>query len=236
MTDIRFGSVVSVDPENQRVDLVDTVTGVRIKGAIVLSQNGSTDGGGWGVPSVPKPTSEGLAGSLNSSGRSIIAAYLAASSAHRAIVIGFGAPNGHTISFTQQDRLIEYHPASGAYFTISPDGSIELYHPSGSYFRIGTGPHENLDALAKRFRTVSNAPAPTITLATKSFSFQVTPDGAVAMNAKSWTGTGPVSWNGSWNVTGGINTTEDVVAGSISLQKHVHGGVKGGDSTTSAPE
>lgn len=40
---------------------------------------------------------------------------------------------------------------------------------------------------------------------------------------------------GDIEVTGGITTTEDVVAGSISLQTHVHGGVEAGGSTTSTP-
>jgi phage gp45-like len=35
--------------------------------------------------------------------------------------------------------------------------------------------------------------------------------------------------------TGRIEAAGDVVAGAISLQKHVHGGVRGGDSQTSGP-
>lgn len=34
---------------------------------------------------------------------------------------------------------------------------------------------------------------------------------------------------------GTIQTTGDIVAGTISLQNHVHSGVQGGDSNTGAP-
>lgn len=40
---------------------------------------------------------------------------------------------------------------------------------------------------------------------------------------------------GDVEVTGKINTTGDVIAGSISLQTHVHGGVQSGGSNTSTP-
>ncbi|KXV60671.1 baseplate assembly protein [Acetobacter senegalensis] len=38
------------------------------------------------------------------------------------------------------------------------------------------------------------------------------------------------------NVTGPVAASGDVTAGGISLEKHVHGGVQGGSSTTSTPE
>ncbi|MFN3564305.1 MAG: hypothetical protein ACK4V8_07655 [Moraxella osloensis] len=37
-------------------------------------------------------------------------------------------------------------------------------------------------------------------------------------------------------VDGNIHSDGDTVAGSISLQKHKHGGVMGGNSTTGAPQ
>ena len=38
------------------------------------------------------------------------------------------------------------------------------------------------------------------------------------------------------NVTGPVAASGDVTAGNISLEKHIHGGVQGGSSTTSTPE
>ena len=46
------------------------------------------------------------------------------------------------------------------------------------------------------------------------------------------------SWNltGDVNVTGKITATGDVVGGGISLDNHVHGGVKAGSDKTSTPQ
>ena len=48
--------------------------------------------------------------------------------------------------------------------------------------------------------------------------------------------TGDLTVNGSVQVDGNIHSDGDTVAGSISLQKHKHGGVMGGNSTTGAPQ
>lgn len=55
------------------------------------------------------------------------------------------------------------------------------------------------------------------------------------------TGTGGLALSGSGSgatatITGTLQTTGDVVAGDISLESHVHGGVTGGGDTTSAPQ
>lgn len=48
--------------------------------------------------------------------------------------------------------------------------------------------------------------------------------------------TGGIQIDGNINVNGSIKTTGDVVAGSISLQGHIHGNVRSGDSTTGRPQ
>jgi hypothetical protein len=65
----------------------------------------------------------------------------------RPVVMGFLHCQGGQVNFTQDDRDIHRHPASGAYFTFAPDGSMEMWHPSGAYIRIGAGGHENLAPL-----------------------------------------------------------------------------------------
>lgn len=47
---------------------------------------------------------------------------------------------------------------------------------------------------------------------------------------------GNLSQQGSQTVTGGITTTEDVVAGGISVIEHRHGNVQTGGSTTGEPQ
>lgn len=74
---------------------------------------------------------------------------------------------------------------------------------------------------------------------------QSTFTGNVAIQ-KNLTVTGHISGSSGMSISGGtggatatfqgtIQTTDDVVAGTISLQNHVHGGVQGGDSNTGAP-
>ena len=58
----------------------------------------------------------------------------------------------------------------------------------------------------------------------------------VIFDGNSTTLTGDLTVNGSVQVDGNIHSDGDTVAGSISLQKHKHGGVMGGTSTTGAPQ
>jgi len=62
-----------------------------------------------------------------------------------------------------------------------------------------------------------------------------TVSGTVTATASSWTFNGPLQWNGNINVNGGITSTGDVVGGGISLDGHVHGGVKAGGDKTAPP-
>ena len=78
-------------------------------------------------------------------------------------------------------------------------------------------------------------PAPTavpgeLWLMHKSGSFlKLLNDGSVSGTASSWNLTGDL------NVTGTIVASSDVIAGKISLQTHVHGGVKAGSDDTQGP-
>ena len=58
----------------------------------------------------------------------------------------------------------------------------------------------------------------------------------VIFDVNSTTLTVDLTVNGSVQVDGNIHSDGDTVAGSISLQKHKHGGVMGGNSTTGAPQ
>ena len=58
----------------------------------------------------------------------------------------------------------------------------------------------------------------------------------VIFDVNSTTLTGDLTVNGSVQVDGNIHSDGASVAGSISLQKHKHGGVMGGNSTTGAPQ
>lgn len=172
--------VVAVHPERRTVDLVYADTGQPV-GEVNLSGWVSSDGGHWHIPSVPKPESTATQSSPPQTGRQLIA--LVDHVGSRPVVVGFLTPPETQMAFTEQDREVHRH-SSGAYTTIAPDGSIETYHPSGAYFRIGTGAHQNLGPVSREnaWKEVANAAQPTITLQSQHFTLTVDPSGNVSIH------------------------------------------------------
>lgn len=194
---MRLALVVAVHP-NRTVDLVFQDTGLRIAGAHVLSSLVTSDSGVWDIPSVPRPTSERLAGELPTTGRQLIAAVDMCSG--RWVVTGFLHPLGGQLAFTQPDRRVDRH-SSGAYSTVAPDGSLELWHPSGSFVRIGTGAaHESLASIShdNAWREVSNAPTPTISVHTAKFDLTIDPSGNLTVHTQ---GNGAIAVDGTLAVS-----------------------------------
>jgi hypothetical protein len=190
---MRVALVVAFHP-NRTCDLVFQDTGLRIAGAHILSSMVSNDGGVWDVPSVPKPTSERLAGELPATGRQLVAAVDMC--AGRWCVVGWLHPLGGQLAFTQPDRHVERH-SSGAYSTVAPDGSIEVWHPSGTFLRLGTGAaHEPLAPIShdKAWKEVSNAPQPTIHLHTAKVDLTIDPQGNVTLHTA---GNGSLAFDGT---------------------------------------
>lgn len=171
--------VVAVHPERRTVDIVFTDTGMPVA-EVTVAGSVSSDGGSWNVPSVAKPQSLAGQASPPATGRTLIA--LVDSLGGRPVVVGFTAPSGGQMGFSQQDREVHRH-SSGTYWTVAPDGSFEIFHPSGSVFRIGTGPHEPLGAISAGWVEGSGAPPPTVTLATPQFTLTVDPGGNVSLRA-----------------------------------------------------
>lgn len=216
---IRYGRVVAVHPERRTVDLVDQDSGWPIAEAVVAAGTVSSDSGSWDVPDVAKPASASQGGAIPPSGRALVAAYVLDAN-RRALVLGFVLPNGSVLVPGEPNRDIKRHP-SGAYTTIAPDGSMELYHPSGTYFRIGTGGHENLGAGLSPTSTAE----PTVTLETPAFSLTVAPGGHATMTYTDLTLNGPVTLNGT------LTSNEDVIASGKSLAHHEHQDSRGGTTT-----
>lgn len=173
---IRFAQVTAVHPERRTVDLVFMDDGWRCAEVYVLPGAVSSDSGLWDVPDVPKPQSEAQAGGLNATGRNIVAA--CAMAYGRPVVMGFLDPAGSMMRFKQQNREVHRH-VSGAYTTVAPDGSIEVFHPAGAYLRIGVGEHEDLAPLAAdgNWTIPPGAPPAQITLVTSGFKATVMPGG-----------------------------------------------------------
>lgn len=194
---MRIALVVAVHP-NRTVDLVFQDTGLRVAGAHVLSSLVASDSGVWDVPSVPRPMSENNAGELPTTGRQLVAAVDMC--AGRWVVTGFLHPLGGQMAFTQPDRHVERH-SSGAYSTVAPDGSIEIWHPSGAFVRIGTGAaHEPLAqySLDNVWKETATAPQPTIAVHTGKIDLVIDPQGNVSLHTA---GNGELAFDGTLGIT-----------------------------------
>jgi hypothetical protein len=220
---MRFAQVTAVHAARRTVDLVLMDTGLRVAEVHILTSMVASDAGEWDLPTVPLPGSEQVAGALPTQGRALVATVDQAGPAF--VVTGFLHPLGGQMAFTQDNRQV-YRHASGAYTTIAPDGSIETWHPSGAYVRIGTGGHESLAPLSvnQAWKEVTNAPVPTITVHATNFNMTISPGGVVDLTAAgaATLHTGQVTWT-----TPALLVTGRVVAGygggdQVELQTHRH--------------
>lgn len=226
---LRLAQIVDVHPERRTVDICFLDNGFRLAEVRVMSEAAASDGGSWRVPSAPPPPSDMLAGGLVPSGRRLLA--VVGSVAGKAIVLGFLPPSGGAVTFNQQDRDIHVH-SSGAYWTIAPDGSVELWHPGGGYFRIGTGAHEDLTPIAVNGWSFPEAEAPTVTVITQGNTIVATPGGPMTFTSAQFVFNGPSQFNGNIDCSGSITADGDVTAAGKSLDHHTHTAPSGGGITT----
>ena len=200
---IRFAQVIKVHPERRTVDLVYLDNRVPVSEVQVLSGAISSDSGVWSVPDVNLPASQASAGGVDTPGRKLIAAVDRAGI--RPVVLGFLQPNDGQLVFLQANREVTRHP-SGAYTTVAPDGSIEIWHPSGAYLRIGTGAHEDLAPLTAGapWSVPPGAPPAQITLATDGFTLTIEPGGKttlVSQASGSFQFAGPLTFTSGGDMT-----------------------------------
>ncbi len=142
MADPRLGRVVRTHPEDHSLDLVMVDDGSRLAGVQVLSPSASTN---TGVADLTEPdiSSTGNPWDLTASkGRDVLA--VVQFIGRVPIVMGFIFPQICQMTFPDTNRRVNRH-ASDWYTTVDDAGNFEAYHPSGTYFRIGSSPaHEDL--------------------------------------------------------------------------------------------
>lgn len=133
--------VVAIHPESHAVDLFFMADGRRIAGVQVLSHSA---GGNFGMSdlSTPDINAANQYESSNSGTRDIYA--VVGWSSHIPLVLGFMFPQVAQCLFPDKDRMV-YRHSSDVYFTVDKDANTEVYHPSGTFMRIGTSAaHEDL--------------------------------------------------------------------------------------------
>jgi len=249
---LQLGIVVACYPEGNAVDIILPDSGSRLSNVQVMFL-GSDSTGTVDLPDPGLPADDTRWLLTNNPARTIYG--IVGSYKGHPVCLGFLLPQVNQMTFKQLNRRIVRH-ASDVYTTTDKSGNTELYHPSGTYLRIGTTPaHEDLtgldfDALWKITKNTATAVYVHLTVANAGVvkaTLEIDPSGNVALvnqgtlNA-TVTGNMTVTANqislngvtidssGNVNSPATVTATTDVVGGGKHLKTHTHSDPQGGNT------
>lgn len=140
-----IGTVVASYPQGHSVDVLLDHDGRRLANVQVLTSSASGSTGVIDLPDIGGPSDDTRWSPTVERGR-YVKAIVAFFVGTVPFVVGFLFPQVNQLTFQEKNRRIQRH-ASDVYTTIDNDGNVELYHPNGTYLRIGTAAeHEDLTA------------------------------------------------------------------------------------------
>lgn len=140
---ISLAKVMRVVPGGHAVDLLFMDTGDRVPSVQVLAGSAGGDTGLVNLVQPDQPAAGQDQWDPNRIGEREVIACVAYYK-NLPVVIGFLFPQVCQMLFDRQNFKVDRH-ASDVYTTTDNDGNYEMFHPSGTYLRIGTGPeHEDL--------------------------------------------------------------------------------------------
>lgn len=248
---IEIGFVVATYPEGNSIDVL-LEDGSRLSNVQIMVLSGSDSTGVVDLPDIGLGLDDSrwnLTSSPERYMRAIIAVYR-----RQPVCLGFLLPQVNQISFQEKNRRIMRH-ASDVYTTVDKDGNTELFHPSGTFLRIGTAAaHEDLAgtdydktwAIEKNTDKQVHVQLTVANGGQVKASVNISPDGNITIEhagdlviqtGGSATLTAQATTiNGDLTVDGEINATGDIIADDISLKGHTHSGVQGGSSDTGPPQ
>lgn len=231
MSSAKKARVVAVHPEDHSVDVVLLGTGCRLTGVQVLSSSASTN---TGLNDLVTPATAEVSKWDEGAGRKRYVLALVDFADGDPYVAGFLFPQICQMTFKEADRRVDRH-ASDFYHTIDAQGNAEWYHPSGTYLRMGTSPaHEDLtgkdfDGEWKIAKNTGTAPHVQLVVANggaAKCTVNIDPSGNVTVTS---VGKGRFVFPAGTefetpeaHFTGKVTSDGDMIAGSISLQNHVH--------------
>lgn len=204
------GVVVASYPEGNSVDVLMDDDGSRLSNVQVMVPTGSSSTGVIDLPDVGGPTDDTRWDPTAQRTRLVIAMVMFCRGVP--VVVGFLLPQVNQITFKEKNRRIVRH-ASDVYTSVDDAGNFELYHPSGTYLRIGETPaHEDLtgDDFDKKWSITRNTnKAVHVKLRVSNAgddkaSIEITPQGNVALQCDgnlSATVGGTTTLNSSGNVS-----------------------------------
>ena len=237
---LSLARVVDIHPESHAVDLVFMDDGRRIAGVQVMAGSAGTNFGG---SDLAMPDATGYEAE-NTGTRDIYA--VVSWIREIPLVLGFLFPQVAQCLFADKERMV-YRHASDVYTTIDKDGNTEVYHPSGTFLRIGTtAAHEDLtgkdyDGAWKIARNTDKAVHVQLTVknaGAQKASLNIDPSGNVTL---SHAGNLSVSTGGATTQNSAGNTTVTTPTMTINANVVINGaltqgkGAAGGGCTMLGP-
>jgi hypothetical protein len=207
---LSLARVVAIHPESHAVDLEFMEDGRRIAGVQVMARSAGTN---FGLSDLSTPDGDGFGGS-NSGTRDVYA--VVGWVREHPFVLGFMFPQVAQCLFSDKDRMV-YRHSSDVYMTVDANGNTELYHPSGTYLRIGSSSgHEDLtgkdyDKLWKIARNTQSAVHVHLSVknaGSEVASLNIDPSGNVTES-----NVGNLSAAVGGNLSANVGGTADVVSG-----------------------
>lgn len=231
MDSLRLAKVADIHPESNSVDIVFIGGGGRVPGVQVMSPMASTNTGLTGLPKPDMPASGDKYDLPDTNTRDVLA--VVGFFSDQPIVLGFLFPQVCQMLFEDIERSVNRHP-SDVYMTTDKDGNTELYHPSGTYIRIGTAAaHEDLTGqdLDEQWKITRNTDkAVHVQLTVKNAGVQkaalhIDPSGNVSLvnvGTTSVQSTGDISLQApNLNITANVHITGDTAfTGQASANGH----------------
>jgi hypothetical protein len=142
MSSLRIAKVMAIHPEGYSADLVFLDTGSQAPAVQILSPFASTNTGLNDLATPTTPKSGSPTDVAETKDRDIYA--VVGYAGRTPVIMGFLYPQVCQMLFEDVQRRIMRH-ASDVYTSIDSEGNFEMFHPSGTYLRIGTTPaHEDL--------------------------------------------------------------------------------------------
>lgn len=247
----RKGIVVAIHPGDHSADLVMADDGSRLVGVQIQTPNGSTRSGSVDLPEIPEKADKWDVTKLT--GQDMIA--IVDMVGRTPIITGFLYPQINQM-LSNDPKMKVYRHQSDVGYSIDGEGNFQYTHPGGAYIRIGETPDlvdgagKNADGNSKADRNTGRKVNIRVGLAGNAVLLTMTPEGVVTMKMEQDFN---LEANGAINMTAkgeinmksdvGIvldaptasNPTGDIIAKTVSLLDHVHGGVLPGGATTEEP-
>lgn len=134
----RVVRVTATDPNTNSATIYDYETGTSFPGVRVMAPSIGTNVGVIDLP-IPMPTDGDIPSLTRERDVFAVVGYLG----REPFILGFLAPETCQMMFEAGRKIVRH--GSDVYTSIDDAGSMELYHPSGTFFRFGvTEAHEDL--------------------------------------------------------------------------------------------